>query len=164
MRWVRIALVVVALAALAPAPAAWAGSSSLASCAGTWKVSFRPGVELTADSSAFTTNGRTGTVLCVGTVDGALVTGPGTFGKHGVFVGSCLAGEGSGKISVAIPTTAGVKHVEFPFTMVTGPGLGFKFGDSLFGPLTFLFTPSKGTCVLTPVTEITVAGQFSLRT
>lgn len=39
---------------------------------------------------------------------------------------------------------------------------GLPFGA--FAHLTFLFAPSSGDCVTTPVTEITVLGQFALRT
>ena len=164
MKWIRLCLASLVVCALMPASGASAETRSLASCSGTWKVSFSPGVGTTSRQSSFTTNGHTGTIICVGTVKGHLVTGPGTFGKEGVVEGSCLAGTGSGTMSVRVPTTGGVKQVEFSFTMVTGPGLGFKFGNALFGPLTFLFVPSAGDCIITPVTEITVLGQFALRT
>jgi hypothetical protein len=164
MRRIAVCLAALAALTLVTAPGAQAASTGLALCSGTWKVSFSPGVGLAPGSSDFTTKGPTGMVLCVGTVDGHAVTGAGSFAKEGVVEGSCVEGEGSGMITVKVPTTDGLKVVEFPFTMATGPGLGFKFGESLFGPLTFAFVPSRGSCVLTPVTEIIVVGEFALRT
>jgi hypothetical protein len=164
MKMLKFGLATLVLLVLMPASPANADTGSLASCSGSWNVSFSRGVGLIPGESSFTTNGPTGTINCLGTVEGYPTTGPCTFAKQGRFEGSVLAGKGDGTISVHCPTTEGPKNVNFAFTMVTGPGLGFKFGESLFGPLTFVFHPTEGDGVTSPVTKISVVGAFLLKT
>jgi hypothetical protein len=164
MKLLKLGLATLVLLVLAPASPAAADTGSLASCSGTWNVSFSRGVGLTPGESSFTTNGPTGTVNCLGTVEGSPTTGPCTFAKEGRVEGSILGAKGDGRISVHCPTTGGPENVNFAFTMVTGPGLGFKFGESLFGPLTFVFHPTEGDGVTSPVTRISVVGAFLLKT
>lgn len=160
-RWLFAALV---LAALVPAAPASAASDSRATCIGSWDVYFSRGVAAVPGSSEFGTRGPTGTVECLGNVEGEAVTGTGTFAKEGRFEGTCLSGTGAGNIQVTLPTTGGPKHVEIPFTMTTGPGIGFKYSDYFAGPLTFVFVPVEGDCLLSPVTRIAVFGTFTLQT
>lgn len=161
IRWLLAALV---LAALVPAAPAWAVSDSLAYCVGTWDVRFSRGVGTAPGSAEFSTRGPTGTVECSGEVEGEAITGTGTFAKAGLFEGTCLSGTGAGRIQITVPTTGGPKHLDITFTMTTGPGIGFKYSDSFAGPLTFVFVPVEGNCVLSPVTRIAVFGTFTLQT
>lgn len=144
------------------APPAHAAEST-AICSGTWQMSFSPGVSATPTKSAFTTNGETGTINCVGSLKGLQITGPGTFGQEGIFEGTCLQGTASSVITVTIPTSAGPEKLSFVDNMLTGPGFGFKFSDSLVGPMGFLFYPIVGNCVTAPVTQIAVVGQGVLK-
>lgn len=164
MKLLKFGLTTMALLVLAPASPANADIGSLASCSGTWNVSLSPGVGLIPRESSFTTNGPTGTINCLGAIEHSPTTGPCRFAKEGRVEGSVLAGKGDGTISVHCPTTEGPKNVTFAFTMVTGPGLGFKSGESLFGPLTFVFLPTQGNGVTSPVTKISVVGAFLLKT
>lgn len=163
MRALNVVLGTTLLLLLMPAAPA-AAQSDLAACVGSWEISFSNGVRLVTGNSDFTTGGLTGTINCVGTVDGSPVTGPGTFGKEGAVEGSCLAAKGAGTIQMQIPTADGIKTIEFPFQMDTSLGVGFKSGGPLVGPLTFLFIPTQGDCLMSPVTEIAVTGEFLLST
>lgn len=164
MKPIKLVLATTVLLLLMPVAPAAAQSTSLATCVGSWDVSFSNGVGLVPQTSDFSTGGLTGTINCVGAVDGSPVTGPGEFGKAGTIEGSCLLAEGGGTIEMEIPTADGVKRLEFDFTMITGPGIGFKSGGPLLGPLTFLFIPTQGDCVMSPVTQIAVTGEFVLST
>jgi hypothetical protein len=143
-------------------PALSAGGST-ATCSGTWHVSFSsPGVGITPQRVTFASHGAT--LICVGTVAGSPVTGPGTFGEEGVLGGTCLMGTGSGTLSVTIPTSAGLaKMRNVAFRLSTGPGFGFKYSDLFIGPLIFVYLPTQGNCVTAGVTEIAAVAQFVLK-
>jgi hypothetical protein len=128
-----------------------------------WHVSFSPGVGLTSQKTTATTHGETGTINCVGAINGHDVTGPGTLGLEGVIRGTCLGGTGSATLSLTVATSAGSEKVSFPATITWGPGVGFKFSDSLVGPLTFAFYPTVGDCVTTAATEAVQVGEFVLK-
>ena len=90
------------------------------------------------------------------TVAGERVTGIGTAGIHYAYSqGSCTGHVGLGTVSVGIPTTGGIKHIEgtlhvkrtalvvqavadFPGARFTGLGV---------------VIPTQGTCLLTPLTR-----------
>ena len=163
MRSFRLVLAALVVFVLIPAAPAFSATESSATCVGTGHISFSPGVGISSQKSTFTTQGQTGALNCVGMVKGSAVTGPGTFGEVGVLEGTVLGGTGSGSMSVIIPTTAGPASLTIPFTMTTGPGFGFKFSDSLAGPLTFLFYPTVGNGITAPVTEIAVVSVFFLK-
>ena len=154
----------VTLLLVGASPPALSAQASVASCSGTWNVSFSsPGVGLTARQVTFVSHN--GTVNCVGAVAGSLVTGPGTFTEEGVLDGTCLAGTGSAVFSIAVPTLAGPAAVRnVPFRMSTALGFGFKYSDSFIGPLTFIYVPTQGNCLTVGVTEIAVVAQFLLTT
>jgi hypothetical protein len=154
------ALVVLVLLPIAPALSA---TQSTATCFGTWRVSFSPGVGVSSQRATFTTNGQTGTISCVGAVKRSAVTGPGNFGEVGFLEGTMIGATGVATMSLNIPTAAGLASLRIPFTMTTGPGFGFKYSDSFNGALTFLFAPTLGNGITAPVTEIAVVSVFSLK-
>ena len=131
-------------------------AESVAICTATWRISFAPGVSLTPQTSTFTTHGETGTIDCVGNINGYPATGQGTTGTEGVYHATCLGGTGSENVSVTVPTSAGPQKLSFPTTLTVGPGIGTKASDSLVGPGVFAYLPTQGDCVTGPVTEIFV--------
>lgn len=141
------ALVLLLVMTISPAVNA---AESVATCYGAWHMSFSPGVGATQAKSTFTTNGETGTITCVGSLEGHQITGPGTFGQEGVFEGMCLQGTASSTITITIPTSGGPQKLSFVNNMVTGPGFGFKFSESLVGPMSFAFLPIAGDCLTAP--------------
>lgn len=162
MKSLKLILATMTVLLVVPPSAASAGGRSVVTCAGSWNVEFEHPVGLTPGESRFIA--PPGSLTCVGAVDGSPAKGPGTFRKRGTFEGSCISGKASGRLVVDVLTSDGWKSVKTDFFMVTGPGLAFKFGESLLGPLTMVFVPTQGDCVLTPVPRITAVGEFSLRT
>jgi hypothetical protein len=163
MRPLRLGLAaLVVFLTMGASPALSAGVST-ASCTGTWRVSFSsPGVGLAPNRVTFVNHDAA--LICVGSVAGSLVTGPGAFSEEGVLEGTCLTGTGSATFSVTVPTLAGPATLRnVPFRMSTGLGFGFKYSDSFLGPLAFVFVPTKGNCVTSAVTEIAVVAQFVLK-
>jgi hypothetical protein len=134
---------------------------STATCSGSWKVTFAPGLGTTSQEVEFRAEG--GTIHCLGAIDGSPVTGPGTLAEHGRILGTALAGTGSGVTTVDIPTTSGQKSISFAETLSYGPGVGVKKSDALAGPFIFTFLPTSGDGILNPVTEITVGVLFTLK-
>ena len=144
----------------APASAA----SSLATCTGSWNVSLSPGALLTTSRDITFGTPVTGTINCLGSVNGSPVTGQGTVTKTGQLTGSCVAATGSGTFAFSIPTAGGQKNLTVPFTMITGFGYGVKFSSSFVGPLAFAFVPVQGNCITSPLTEIhVVVAAFTLQ-
>lgn len=161
MKWFRLVLPAAALFGLmAGSPPATAATGT-ASCLGAWNVDFVPGVSMTPQSAHYST--QDATIECLGTVQGSPVTGPGTLSQTGSAYGTVLGGSGSGTITVTIPTSSGSKTITFSDTLTYGPGIGFKSSNALVGPFTFVFVPTKGDGILTPVTQIAVAGEFTLQ-
>jgi hypothetical protein len=67
------------------------------------------------------TGEETGTIMCVGTINGHRVTGPGTFGHKGrTWDGDCFGNQGAGTFSYTIPTTEGRQHVTGTYTESRG--------------------------------------------
>lgn len=103
-----------ALALLVAAPAQ-AQSNTAAVCSVTFPdVSITPPFYpfvLSAAPGTVSTNGQTGTVTCIGELDGSHVTGPGTAGLTYAYTGSCIAHTGLGTVTWSVPTAAGVKHM-----------------------------------------------------
>ncbi|MGH2720150.1 MAG: hypothetical protein ACRDJO_00930 [Actinomycetota bacterium] len=161
MKALRVGLASLIVMALVPAAAAaGAEQGSTAVCTGTWKVDFSPGITGTVQRSRFTT--APSVLTCIGRVRGHEVTGPGSFTQEGTTEGTLLTGSGGGREWLRVPTTGGEQTVSFTYTLEYGPGLGLKFGDSLAGPYTFVFAPSRGDGVLAPVTQIAATGWFVL--
>ena len=151
-----------ALLAVFPLPAATSQEGG-AFC--TYTASFRisPGLSATPSTGRFTSNGRTGSADCQGQLRGRQVTGRGTFGLSGNYDGGCALYGISGRFSSRFPTSRGQLRHEGSFE---GTGSGPQFGlvsassrgEEFQG--TFQFTPTRGDCVTTPITEgrVTVQG------
>jgi hypothetical protein len=166
----RVALMIVAvLAGLSPLPASAAGSGmpsgpsgSQAVCVAQWLDSVSPGISMTPSAGTFTSNGQTGTITCVGSVNGHAVTGPGTFGEQGVVNGTCAAGSGSATFSMTIPTDGGLVGLTIPAVFTVAGGVGLRPTGTFPGG--FVSVPTRGDCLLTPVTQIAVVLHGTLST
>jgi hypothetical protein len=123
-----------------------------------------PGFSLTASTGTYGTVGETGTITCIGSMDGHRVTGPGTFGFEGIYAGDCFGNNGSGTYSFTVPTEVGSKHFTGSYTErrtgFNGPVEASQPGGRFQG--LFLVLPQKGDCIVSPVTEvmINIAGMF----
>ena len=88
---------------------------------------------------------------CVGTLDGATITGPGTIRTTGSYTGSCTSGSGTLTEYVMLPTANGfvslVSSLRFSYL---GSGGTFT-GTYLSG--VFSYTPLEGDCVTTPMSR-----------
>ncbi|MGH2688955.1 MAG: hypothetical protein ACRDKW_09140 [Actinomycetota bacterium] len=91
------------------------------------------------------------------------MTGTGSFVQEGSLEGTVLMGAGGGTEVLTVPTTAGPETVTFVYTLEYGPGYGIKHSDSLVGPYTFLFVPTEGDGITSPVTRITATGWFIVK-
>jgi hypothetical protein len=146
-----------AAAFAAPAEAA---QDTLASCTPRLPVTVTPGFTPTpGGSGTITTFGETGSITCVGELGGDRVTGVGSAGIHYAYTqGSCTGHIGLGTVSVSIPTTGGIKHLEGTLhvkrtalvvqAVADFPGAGFTGLGVVI--------PTQGTCLLTPLTAATV--------
>jgi hypothetical protein len=110
-----------------------------------------PGLSLSPSYLTFTSHGETGSINYVGSVNGHAVTGPGTLGHDGVADGTCLSGTGSAVAMMTIPTTGGSVHMRIPVEFSFVGGVGQKPAGAF--PGAFLFHPTRGDCVTTPLTE-----------
>lgn len=124
-----------------------------------------PGFTLTFSTGTYGSGGETGTITCLGTLDGYRVTGPGTFGFEGVYTGNCFGNTGSGTYSFTVPTEVGAKHFTGTYTErrtgFNGPIQASQPGGRFEG--FFFVSPQKGDCLTAPVTEVVVdmAGTFA---
>jgi hypothetical protein len=137
-------------------------SASRAVCVAHWTDSVTPGISMTPSVGTFTSNGQTGTITCVGSVAGHAVTGPGTFGEQGTASGTCASGSGTAIFSMTIPTDGGPVTLTMPAAFTFAAGIGFRPTGSFPGG--FVFAPTRGDCVLTPVTQIAVVLHGTLLT
>ena len=156
-RGVLLIVVLALTAASVPAGATFGG----AVCSVSGRIHFDPGLGTTSQVVKFTSS--EGKIQCLGSVEGSLATGSGTFREWGVMEGTALAGTGSGVAKTAIPTLGGTKRVSFQTTFTYGPGVGVKQSDALVGPFAFTFVPTSGDGVTSPVTEIAFVGEFALQ-
>ncbi len=149
---VLVSLVACSLFAMPVAGAQATGSTAV--CVHRWTDSVSPGLTLTGRQVTFTSHGETGTITCIGAVNGHQVTGTGTFGEVGSFQGTCASGFGSATFSFSIPTTAGPAAFSVPVTFTYAAGAGLT--SSAVFPGTFVVVPTAGNCLITPVTTIAV--------
>jgi hypothetical protein len=154
----RLGLVALVLFTLTPAPRAFAAGGGSAICVMMSHLSFSPGITSTSQRVASSTHGETGAITCTGTVNGHQVTGGGTIGFEGFFDISCVGGTGTETVSMTIPTTAGPEKLSFVVNETVLPGSGYKTGDPLVGMAPFVYYPSQGNCVTSPVTEVFFSG------
>ena len=143
---------------------AHAGAGTSAICSLSFPAHFSPGVTTTAGSGSFASGGETGTINCVGTIDGHAVTGPGSFGFEGTFTGtSCLSHQTSGTSSLTLPTDAGPVHVGGGGFRSSGLGLNGTVEATHNNPApvhfsgAYLMVPQQGTCATAPMTDASVS-------
>jgi hypothetical protein len=129
-------------------------TGSRAVCVAEFRNTLSPGVSLVPATVAYTSGGKTGSIKCVGSVNGHAVTGPGTIGDKGIAQGTCASGSISGVLSMTIPTVAGPVNLEIPAVGTFAAGVGLRPTGQFPGG--FVFVPTRGNCVLTPATEIAV--------
>ena len=145
-------------------PAYGEGGTS-ASCVLRIPAKLSPGFSPTSRSGTYGTEGETGTILCLGTVGGHRVTGPGTFEFEGTYSGDCFGNVGSGTYVITLPTEVGPKRFTGSYTErrtgFTGPVEASQPGGHFRGR--FLVLPAKGDCFTTPLTEVVInmAGTFA---
>lgn len=109
-----------------------------------------PGVVSGKSSSA---NWRAGPspFICVGSVNGHQITGPGVIWEYGTLEGSCEEGEGMGWQHGLLPTTEGTVRIENAAPFWWKFGAGALEGPRMRG--TFVFWPTAGNCLTEPVTQ-----------
>ncbi len=144
-----IATTVALLAGGGVATPAAAGSStgSVAHCEFTANFVLDPGPVLPSEPGDVL-------VSCTGKVNGAKVTGPGSYIERGtIYDGTCAQGSGSGSFDAYIPTQKGVQHIKGQFYLqyvvdptVVPPGRGYEVGPSIYAE--FEFTPTTGSCTV----------------
>jgi hypothetical protein len=144
--------------AIGAAPAGAAPATD-AVCTNVLTVDITPGWRLAPGPGIGSSHGETGTQVCIGTLYGHRITGPGTVGVEEHITGSCLSDTSAGTVSVTLPTTAGIVHlagalqahrlglvqfvdIAFPDARFTGMGPG---------------APTRGDCLLRPITQVTVS-------
>lgn len=153
---VRMALVgsLVAGGVLLGAPAHAATND--ARCVARGTVHLSPGLTLSPTGSEwrYSSNGPTGTVDCVGSVNGHAITGPGTFLDEGVGQGDCNGGTISGHNIYTVPTDAGPQTIRVPVEAEYHGIAGVR--EPANYPGGFAFAPAEGDCVSTPLTAVDV--------
>ncbi|HEV3365664.1 MAG TPA: hypothetical protein VG795_16290, partial [Acidimicrobiia bacterium] len=143
---------------------AYGAQDTSASCTFIFPNRLSPGFTLTSSTGTYGSGGETGTITCLGSLDGHRVTGPGTFGFEGVYTGDCFGNVGSGTYFFTIPTDVGSKHFTGSYTErrtgFNGPIQASQPGGRFQG--VFLALPQKGDCLTSPVTEVVInmAGTF----
>ena len=153
------------IAAFATADAKAAPATS-ATCTGLLTVNVTPGFTLIPGSGSATSDGQTGTMTCLGTLDGHQITGPGSFGVQETYTtgGACLTDRSSGQVAAILPTTGG------PVTIVGSlsahrlaliESIEIDFPQSHFSG-TAIDVPTDGTCLLSPLRQVLVSVRGSL--
>jgi hypothetical protein len=174
MRKAVLTMPVVALTLLGPVGGgAAAGAPGQTTCRFAFDNTLSPGLSAAPGSGTFSSGGETGTVDCTGPVDGLSPTGTGSFGDSGRYgspqPNSCASavtgdGDGSGVVTMTVPTTGGPRTVVDNFTLAFGGRVpthggmiaGTFAGDHLSG--TFEISPRDGYCV-SPVTRVHITGE-----
>jgi hypothetical protein len=149
-----------ALLAAAPAPAL---ANTSAVCSDTFPVisitpPFMPFV-LAPATGTVSSNGQTGSVTCVGEIDGDRITGAGTVGVSYVYSnGSCVAHMGLGTANWTVPTEAGLKHLTgtLKIRRTVLSVLAEADFPSARADLAGVLIPLEGDCVLTPLSKVRV--------
>lgn len=119
-----------------------------------------------ATSGTVTSRGATGTLLCAVRLDGQPITGLGTFSVEETYTNAtCLADASTGHVAATIPTATGPKHIS---GALTGRRLGLvEFVEIVFPNARFsatgLVLPTRGDCLLTPITTALVSVTGTLR-
>ena len=96
---------------LATAPAYAAGKTS-AACASQFTSTISPGFSITPSSGTQTTGGQSGTVACIGKINGRRISGIGSIGYDSTYTaGTCASETTTGTVRATIPTAAGDQHL-----------------------------------------------------
>jgi len=161
---VTILVTLIGIAAFS-APAQATGATS-AICTNLFTITITPGWSMTPTSGTVTTHGETGSVICVGQIDGHRVTGAGTMGIDETYTNvTCPSSIITGIIRMTIPTTAGIKHMKGALHvrrigLIVRPKADFP--NAQFSGIGVAI-PTQGTCLLTPLTQarLSVTGTLS---
>jgi hypothetical protein len=154
-------------ALILPGPAALpahAQAESSAVCKIVIPAQLVPGFTTTSGTGTYGTAGEAGSITCAGTIEGHRVTGSGSFGFHGTYIGDCFGNVGSGTYSFTVPTDGGPVRIAGTYTEtrtgLTGPVQASHPRGGFRGR--FAVVPSKGDCFTTPLTGvlINIAGAF----
>lgn len=153
-----LASLVIAAFAVADAQAAPATS---ATCTGLLTINLTPGFTATPGSGSATSGGQTGTMTCLGTLDGHRITGLGSFGAQETYTtgAGCLTDTSSGQVSATFPTTAGpVSIVGALLARRLGliESIEIAFPRSHFSGIA-VDVPTIGTCLLSPLQQVLVS-------
>jgi hypothetical protein len=143
----------VLLATIMAGPVTAQGATT-AACTILVPVHFSPGITTTYGSLTVDSGGEKGSITCVGTINGHLVTGPGSFGFLGLLTGSCFSHTAAGTYSWTVPTDAGVMHYAGTFN-VNGVGFtGSVHASQPEGSFTgrYVIVPAQD-CLTAPVTD-----------
>jgi hypothetical protein len=161
----RLAAMVAAMAGIvlfAGAPAQGASATTAVCTVVLPSVSITPAFNpfvLTPATGTIATLGRSGSVICIGEIDGDRVTGPGTTGiSYTYSSGTCASHVGLGTGTWVIPTVAGTKHL-------TGTLSVRRVGHAILAEVRFPtahsvlaggLVPIDGNCVLAPLRKVRV--------
>lgn len=162
-RWT--VLLVMAVASLIASPArAQVPQGTSAVCTLTFAERFSPGFTLTPSSGSQSSVGSA-PIYCTGTVQGHQITGPGTASNDGTYHNStCLLDQNEGTVSLTLPTDAGPIPLDGTYK-VTRVGVLLSLELELPGSRgvgSAAVLPTKGDCVLNPVTEALVLMSVNL--
>jgi hypothetical protein len=158
----RVVAVAAAVLFIALTPVhAEAASTTDAVCTSVFTAHITPGFSMRPGSGSVTSNGETGRLVCSGTAYGKRITGPGTFSVEETYTSgpACLTDKSSGEVRSTIPTTGGPIHI---VGALTGRRLGLvEFVDIAFPRARFSGTgvvvPTRGNCLITPLTRALVS-------
>lgn len=147
-------------AAAASAAPVKATASVAALCAATIPLNISPGLRLLQPTAGTNQSfGETGTLSCLGTLDGFPIAGTGTIGFSGNYSGTCTYASGSGTWSFSVPVNDhGVTRVIHHSGTYTAPNVGLAIVfDGLFqtGRLSGagVVVLQQGNCALQPATK-----------
>ncbi len=160
-----VAIACLLLGTMLPTPAQ-ASSHTQLDCGSVLDVTLTPGLSLNPSHGSFTTGGERGTMDCEGVYRGRKVTGPGTLGIEGRYGestpggDSCLLEAGSGRYFFTLPTEGGSVKEQGTFQQRMFNRQGDVKASSAERQTSwmgeFIFIPTKGNCVTSPVTQARV--------
>jgi len=143
---------------LAAAPAHAAGKTS-AACVSQFTSTITPGLSITPSSGTQTTGGASGTIACIGKIDGRRITGIGSVGYDSAYTaGSCASETSTGTVRGTIPTTGGDQDLVGALTVQRTALIirarvqfdGIRYIG--IGPA----IPLLGNCILTPLQRVLI--------
>jgi hypothetical protein len=153
-------LAAVLIAALS-APGAEAAPATSATCTGILTVNLTPGFTPIPNSGSGTSGGQTGTMTCLGSLDGHRITGAGTFGVQETYTtgAACLTDTSGGQVSATFPTTGGpvtIVGALHAHRMALVEFIEIAFPQSQFSGVAII-VPTQGDCLTAPLTQALVS-------